>query len=400
MPIDYFTPLNALRNLPGSGLQRPDPNQSMELQHYALLDQLKSEAEDAANRQQAGDIPQQYYLQGDPGQRAITTPDPQIAALKGLTGIYSKDLEESSVGQSRPFVQAYDKAQQEAQLQGYNAQGGDTIQSPSASAARAQRAMEMAKIQAPIDVERAKTQGQMQLEADRANRLMQIFGRPGAGKPAVGQTPDQTGQVQVPDPNVPSQAPKPQAQAGPLPSPSWWDIITGKGAAPYSSLKDWLGARSERAKYDAGFPTPFAPLAQETSFANLSQIQAMFPGIRGVQHLLQKFSEHQANWGHETPAASLQRLQGMEGMLSDLENEFDDPSLRFKTGPTGQLELAMPPQAITRAKILTADTRAKLASAKAVLLQQYPKIQEALQQAITGQGAPMPAPGGRFTPEP
>lgn len=269
----------------------------------------------------------------------------------------------------------YQKAQ-EANLAGF--------ESPQEES-RAGQATALAKVFMPLQVERAKVEGQLQLDRQRTQQLLGLFGRPGqTGSIGGPQTPPGSNAgPQIPPGTAPA-APGAAnaAPTGPKASPSWWSLLSGQGAPPYTSAKDWAEARSERGKYDLGFPTPYAPLAQETSFGNLQQVQAMFPGIRGVQHLLDKFHEHQANWGHETPAATLQRLDGMLGMLDQTEESLNDPMLHFKTGPNGQLELATTPQAIQRAKTLINDTRQKFHDARNLLIQQKPGIRESLQQAV------------------
>ncbi len=190
---------------------------------------------------------------------------------------------------------------------------------------------------------------------------------------------------------TPPSAETPPVQ-GPVTAPSWWALLTGKGegAVPHGDLLSLAQARSERAKYDLGFPTPFANLAQITSLEALQQIQGMFPGIRGIQNLLNVFAQHQANWGHETPAATYQRLAGMYQLLGTTEESLDDPEELYRMTASGKITVGQIPQSMERAKSILHATRQGILRGMAFMRQQYPGIEQAVSTVETG--APTPSP--------
>jgi hypothetical protein len=99
-------------------------------------------------------------------------------------------------------------------------------------------------------------------------------------------------------------------------SQSWADTLLGTGQK-YGGATDLMGAANERLKYTLGIPTPFARLAQEASFGNIEQMAGQLPGVRGLATIVPLFREHQARWGHETPLATVQRLQHMLAIMDD-----------------------------------------------------------------------------------
>lgn len=99
-------------------------------------------------------------------------------------------------------------------------------------------------------------------------------------------------------------------------APSWASFIMGN-SGKYGGASDLAGAKNDRLKYTLGVPTPFSNLAQSTSFANIEQMAGQLPGVRGLSTLTPLFKQHQANWGNETPLATIQRLQHMYGIMGD-----------------------------------------------------------------------------------
>lgn len=108
------------------------------------------------------------------------------------------------------------------------------------------------------------------------------------------------------------------ADAAPT-SDSWLSYLTGSGAK-YGGMLDQLGAKNERLKYTMGIPTPFAKLAQESSFGNIEQMAGQLPGVRGLATITPMFKEHQSRWGQETPLATVQRLLHMKAIMDDSLN--------------------------------------------------------------------------------
>lgn len=229
---------------------------------------------------------------------------------------------------------------------------------------------------ASVAVEREK--GKNALALDKQNFDLLTNGGDGSGTHTPSPAPG--GNPSTPDP--------------PNATQSWKDFIMGTGKQPYNSLKDLGEAASNRVKYMV-MATPGSDYTQQASFGNLSQLQAMFPGSRGVQALMGKLSEHQSNIGKETPGNSYLRLAGMRKMLDETEAEINSmPKVRM--GPSGKLESAVTPQMILRAQLAVKDTRMKNEEAMAGMARQYPGIERILQnhggEASTGAMSPSHGP--------
>lgn len=305
--------------------------------------------------------------------------NPNAGATPGDLQRLREDIGDTESALGKPETDAYRQANIPAQLQGFG--------SPEEMAA-AQRQAEELKTMAPVLAEQAKSQGALELEKQNYDRLMGLFNpsgsqpsQPTSGLPGLGGSQANTGQ---PRPNQPFTPPLPQPNQGPTPqSQGWWQFLTGKAPkgsteVPYSSADDLAEAFGERMKYRV-MPTPFAPLAQETSYANLQQLQAMFPGVRGFSYLLPLFKEHQASWGYETPAATFQRLDTLGRMLDETSGELSDPSIQFTVGAGGRIQMRQAPQMIERAKLGLEDTKIKVQNAMKYMEQLYPGIESILQ---------------------
>lgn len=99
-------------------------------------------------------------------------------------------------------------------------------------------------------------------------------------------------------------------------SPGVMGFIGGSGPK-YGNASDMAGAAMERLKYKVGMPTPFANLAQETSFGNIEQMAGQLPGVRALSTVLPLLREHQSRWGSETPLATAQRLIHMQNIMGE-----------------------------------------------------------------------------------
>lgn len=226
------------------------------------------------------------------------------------------------------------------------------------------RQAQIAKTMMPLTVEQEKTRGALQVDQANYDRLQGLLGRKDNSAPTL--DPLNRGQGAA--------APPPQSQ-------SWKDYIFGKGP---NSLRASGDAANERIKYGV-MSTPYAPLLQDVSFANLQQLSGQFPGVRGFQYLMPKLAEHQANVGKgETWQASYQRLVGMDKIMADTEHEFDDPSLRVTAGPDGRPRLAMMPQTVVRGKLSLQDAHQKVQNA----IQELERLHPELKGAPTGTGTP------------
>lgn len=139
MPIDYFKPLNSLRNLPGSALSSRfagggnDPS----LEGYDLAGQLRSEAEENAIS----------------AQRAGAGRDAQ--AFDALSRLYKGDMDQSPITKQKAFLDEAESANQAAMRQGFGIQD---LNSPSQRAGQYERQLETAKAMAPLEVARTNAQ--------------------------------------------------------------------------------------------------------------------------------------------------------------------------------------------------------------------------------------------------
>lgn len=119
-------------------------------------------------------------------------------------------------------------------------------------------------------------------------------------------------------------------------SPGWGSFLTG-GGPKYGNASDMAGAFNERLKYSQGLPSPFANLAQQTSFGNLEQMAGQLPGVRAFTTVLPLMKEHQSRWGKETPLATAQRLIHMNSIMGDSLS-------RWKNGDASDFEASGPGQ--------------------------------------------------------
>ncbi len=167
MPIDPITALNGLRRqVPGSAIELPDTD-NPELQHYALLQQLKEEADKRALM--ASRIP------GDPDQ----------AAFQGLSNYYGGNLAKTEVEKQRPILKEFEDAQRQASLAGF---GDQDMTLPSQRAGQYARNIEQQKIMAPgkaaVDAARVKAAGDVEVAQAGAkpyNRFLDIVQGGGDG---------------------------------------------------------------------------------------------------------------------------------------------------------------------------------------------------------------------------
>lgn len=264
--------------------------------------------------------------------------------------------------------------------------------SPAQMAGRSATMMEAAKTNAPVDIarinsagdvakQRMANQGQQDLERLKRQGMQDSFNQFLQLKPGSMATHTPTGQPAVPQG-------QPQAEAKPQESQSWMDFITGKGP---NSLRAATDAFSERQKYGM-MSTPMAPAIQNESFGNLEQLQAQFPGVRGFGYLLDKLKEHQSHFGQglQTPQASYDRLGGMDTIFDQMASAMQDPSSHMAQAANGEWHFTSTPASVQRALAAITDTRERFKVAREHLQRQYPELNPQQQQ----QAAPS---SGRFT---
>lgn len=164
MPIDYFKPLNSLRDLPGSALRSRFAGQGTQdpsLEGYDLADQLASEAEENAIQ----------------AQRAGAGRDAQ--AFEALKNIYKGDMASNPITRQRLFLDQAEAANQAALREGFGAGANPDL--PSAQAAGYGRQIETAKAMGPLRV--AQENARAELEKAR------ITGQSNVDVARIGQKP-------------------------------------------------------------------------------------------------------------------------------------------------------------------------------------------------------------------
>lgn len=366
--LDAMTPKQ--RPVVGSGFSTPDdgtfhdPSGMVELN--SLLDQRKDELTKNLSRSQGdpnfgtgGDLSDLHTILTDQApmeaqrQETNATNAANTQAIQqGFGG--TKDIAVDYTGPVKPALQGGDISTAGAV--------GDS-QMPMQRQAGAERQAAFAKLILPnqvaaqgnLAVERQKGANELAMQDQGYNRMMEERHRSGLGGP----TP--------PEGNTPS----PAAPAGPPQSQGWMDYLTGKGPNSASSALD---ATNERLKYGT-MATPYAPLMQDVSFQNLQQLAGQFPGVRGFQQLIPLMAQHQANVGKgESWLATYQRLKGMDRIMGDTVNQFDDPSLTMKMGPTGRLEMTTPPQTVLRGKLALHDAHIRTQDAIKQLERLHPEL--------------------------
>lgn len=391
MPLSPIDVLRRLQSNPGAELPDTDDNDPATL--YGMLDARSSELEhNLANNTPAVQPPESVYgPKGPEGQgfgnrenhgMPTFTSGGNVADLKSfLTDMKPMQADQAAYG-------AADTANKAAINAGYGGpneaiKGQDAAGNPSYTTAPSTstplqrqavggRQMDFAKSQVPLAVEQEKNRGALEQQTQNHRLMMGMRGLNPDGQSLTSTPPPPTAGG-APGPNHTPPAPV-QGNTG---MRGAMDFITGSGPVKYNGLTDMLGMAFDR-QLSKVASTPYTPLVQENSFANLQQLSGMFPGVRGFGYLLPKLAEHQANIGKETPANSYNRMIELNHMLDDTERELNDPSNLVRMSPDGKMSLAAEPQMILRAKQAIAETR-----------NQNKRAMDHLQQLKPGIGGPV-----------
>lgn len=369
MPIDYLDPaaiskLGALLTPGAPAAFKPsdihDPSGNADL--LALLSQRRDEMEhNIGNR--AGTI----------DNKGIHYQYATGANMEDAAGLNS-DIASNPITQQRAETDTVNQANRSAIGAGIGPQGD--LQPGQVAAQIAARAQSQKDNQPSLTAgvtgqynlaaEHEKTQGASDLARQSFLRMMGLDPDTQAMKAGAGATPSAN------DNTTPGVPPPSEAQSS-SPLGRLLSYATGSGSMPYNSLKDEMGAKLDGFLYKHQ-ATPFSTLMQDASFGNISQMAGQIPGVRGFTQLLPLFQQHQAQVLNETPGASYARLNGMSKIMQDTIHQLDDPSVRTKMGANGQIQMAVTPAQITKAKLDLSAALARTQDAIHQSEQLYPGI--------------------------
>jgi hypothetical protein len=371
-------PIDILRSL---SAQRYAPDRSQDLQDLLNYDDLADEEEKNVDTERLFGRPTLTPTTG-PLPAGLTPRGPALG-LSYASGATPRDVEgirsniEDQFGQQAQDVAKFNEANQQAMQQGFGGttdimkgvsgedeQGkplagqyvarGPELQ-PAQQMARYQQQAELQKLFMPLQVEQAKTQGALALQAgqyDQVRRLLQA--RLQQGQQPQGAAPTGLSQTK--------------------------DVAAN---APYNGITDLLGAYKDRV-LGGLFATPQTKMQQEGAYKTLSSFTGLLPGVRGIQMGLSALKEHLDNYGHESPMASYLRLNNLRPVYQEAMTSMNDPNELLKMSPEGKMTIAQDPQVLIRAKQALAIAQ-KLNEDQ---IHEMEKLYPGIQNGLVGQGQP------------